>query len=206
METDTLNTNTLTVQTRTEMGKGFARRMRRQGMIPAIAYAKGNTPFHFSVSSKDFMKKMTAKGRSTILEINFENSELAKVTVMLKKLQRHPVTRNPMHVDFLIIDPSKSVQTSVKIILEGKAVGIALGGQVDFIRRQANIECLPADIPVGLSLDMTELTIGDTFHVSNLKAISGVKVLDDGELAVVTMSGTVEEEEETSDSSPEKEA
>jgi large subunit ribosomal protein L25 len=115
---------------------------------------------------------------------------------MIRELQRHPVSRKPVHIDFVRVLMDVKVTVSVPIEVVGVAKGVKTDqGILDVVTREIEIECLPADIPAHIAVDVTELAIGDAIRVSELPAMPGVTVVDNPEKVIVHVTHPMREEE-----------
>lgn len=175
------------VQTRIETGKGAARRLRVKGLVPAVFYGPGAPAVMLACDPKELSKALRDHGMNTILTLKGVGGVEGK-PVLVHDYQRDPVTRNVIHVDFLEIDLKKKVQVGVPIHLIGKAKGEEEGGIVDHIRHQIEVECLPTIIPDYINVDVSHLGINDAIHISDISVPSGVEILDEPGLTIVTVS------------------
>lgn len=178
-------------------GKGPARRLRREGKIPAIAYGKGLGAEALAVSPKDLVSVLgSERGRNTVIELAVEGEE--KRTVLLCDYQYHPLTRELLHADFRQILPDEPVEVDVPLVLEGKPKGVVLGGVLRQVYRKLPISCLPEHIPVRVVFDVTELGLDEHVAVRDLGLPEGVSVrLPDAQTvaAIVTETKRGEAEE-----------
>lgn len=197
-----METNTLSVRERNNMGKSYARRLRRDGQAPAIAYTGGNDPIHFELTPGPLLKILRDSGKNTVLTLQFDGGSVEDQTVMLRKLQRDPVSRDILHADFALIDVNEPVNVSVKLSYDGRPIGMVQGGIADVIRREIVVRCLPADIPRVISVDVTGLGLNQALHVGDVQLPEGVEFVDDVKLTLVTITAPAglladdEEEEE----------
>ncbi len=160
---------------RDESGSGPARRLRAQGQIPAVAYGKETPATSLSVQPKDIDAILgSPHGRNTVLELDIGGSSL---TALLTDLQYHPVTREPLHVDFVQIHLDRTVDVLVPFELTGRPKGVVAGGVLRQIYRRLPVRCLPSDIPIKLSHDVTELELNQHVLASELALPEGVTVL-----------------------------
>ena len=160
---------------RDESGSGPARRLRAQDLIPAVAYGKETPATSLTVAPKDIVAILgSPHGRNTVLELDIGGSSL---TALLTDLQYHPVTRQPLHVDFVQIHLDRPVDVLVPFELTGRAKGVVAGGVLRQIYRKLPVRCLPSDIPVKLSHDITELELNQHVLASELSLPEGVAVL-----------------------------
>jgi len=159
---------------RSQSGKTAARRLRRDGRIPAIAYGKELTSVALALTPRgltDILK--SAHGQNTVVELAVEGK---KLTVLLREYTVHPVTREPLHADFVEIKLDKPVDVEVPFVCKGKAAGVVLGGIMRQVYRRLPIRCLPEQIPVVIEHDVTALNLGDHVKTADLTLPKGVSV------------------------------
>lgn len=159
---------------RSQSGKTYARRLRREGRLPAIAYGKELEALAVAVTPKgltDILK--SAHGQNSVVELAVEGK---KLTVLLREYTVHPVTREPLHADFVEIKLDKPVDVEVPFVCKGKAAGVVLGGIMRQVYRRLPIRCLPEQIPVVIEHDVTALNLGDHVKASELALPKGVTV------------------------------
>ena len=177
------------VEKREPGGSNVARRMRAAGKVPANVYGLGRPPFALAVDPRKIEQVLhSPTGRNTIFTLSLEGGQQTR-SVMLREIQRHPVTDALMHVDLLRFDPTKRIQVRVPVRLLGTPVGVRLeSGILDFVHREVEVDCLPANIPEHLDVDVTELHVNQNVSVRNLAIDPDIHVLDapDTILAVVT--------------------
>jgi large subunit ribosomal protein L25 len=188
----------ISAKERNQSGKGPARRLRVQGMIPAVAYGKEIRAVSLAVSPKSISQILASeRGKNTVLELMVEGS--TTLSALLTDLQVHPLTRRPVHADFVQVHLDRPVKVDVPLELTGKAKGLASGGVLRQVFRKLPVRCLPHQIPVRLSHDVTELELNDHVLVSALDLPEGVTVRlpsNQTVAAVVTEAKVVEEEKE----------
>jgi large subunit ribosomal protein L25 len=172
-------------ETRNGRGKGPARKMRREGGIPAILYGRDVEPVALSIASKDWrLLEMHMRSNAVIKMDLTDNAKVQERPVMIKHVARRPVDHAILHIDFLQVSMERAVQVEVPIHLVGNPVGVVNGGVVDQHLRAAMIESLPGQIPEKIEVDISGLDIGDAIHISEI-SIPGVKLLDPPDVAVV---------------------
>jgi len=170
---------------RTGIGKGPARQARRDGNIPAVVYGPEIESMSVSVPEREFRAAMKAAHTSSILSLNVDGKENK---VVLRELQRDPVTNKVVHLDFHAISMSKPINVSLPIKFIGVPRGVKTdGGIMQATMREMEISCLPADIPDHFEIDVTDLGIGDSLHVGNL-SIPNVEILEPKSRTVVVIS------------------
>ena len=190
-----ITTVPLAATRRDSRGKGPARQMRMKGHVPAVIYGRGRDSKSLSVSVADVDKLLaTHTAGSTIIELDIDGSA---AKVLIRAVQRHPLERNIMHVDFYEIHEGVMVTVTVPIHVEGIPDGVRnAGGTLDQVLREVQIEVLPRNIPERVELDVDALTIGQSLHVSDL-VIENAKILTDTNMTVcVVIAPRVEEEPE----------
>lgn len=194
---------TLKAIKREKTGKETAKKLRKQGFIPAILYGPGEEPIPVAVKFSDFEKIINKyKGETLLFNIQIENSENLTKQAVLKDYQTHPVTDKIIHLDFLIIREDETVTIDVPLEFVGKPIGIPKGGFLEIHMHEISIECLPKDIPDKIEVDISNLDIGDVLHVKDIKVPENIKIAEDPEETVVTIVAEAIEatgEEETSE-------
>ena len=184
---------------RTATGNGPARVLRQAGQIPAVFYGPGIESVLLSVNISD-IDKVLKKGRigQALLNLVIQNNgETSAKTVMVKELQLHPVSRNFLHIDFYEVAMDRKIMVNVPVTTTGKAKGVEVGGILQIVRRELEVQCFPLDVPESIEIDIADLDIGDSIHVGDISRQSGIEFLGEENFTVVTVvSPKVEEEEE----------
>ncbi|MBW1982333.1 MAG: 50S ribosomal protein L25/general stress protein Ctc [Deltaproteobacteria bacterium] len=193
-----METVTLNAKLRTATGKGVARALRRQGLIPAVFYGGEQGPVSLQVKKAELEKLLTTGTRENVLiDLTIDNGDGSNSRpAMIKEIQYDPVKRSILHVDFYAISMDRKIIIEVPIILHGEPAGLAEGGILQQVTRTLQISCLPGRIPESLELDVTHLNIGDSLHVSDLDPPEGVELLEEEQLTVVTVAAPARVEEE----------
>jgi len=193
-----METIKLSVHEREETGDGPARRLRAQGLIPAVSYGKGKTPTLLSVGLDD-LKAAWAHGHNVVLELDFAKpakgakSAAAKSKAkgsryaVIKEIQFSPTKHHVLHVDLHEVDLAVEIEAEVTVEGVGTPAGVADGGIVEWERREVAVRALPVDIPPVLELDISKLLIGHHLSVSALKAPKGVTIVDDPETILIAL-------------------
>jgi large subunit ribosomal protein L25 len=187
----------LSVAVREPSGSRAVRRLRREGNVPGIVYGGGGDPVPFQVEARTLRNALAHAG--AVLELAI--GDAAATPVVLKELIRHPVSGETMHVDMLRVRLDQAIQATVVLELIGadSSPGVKEGGVLEQITRELNIEALPTDIPDSLQHDVSEMVINDTLTVESIAVPPLVKLLDEPETVVATLSPPrlqVEEEPE----------
>jgi large subunit ribosomal protein L25 len=180
----------LTVSRRHGTGKGAARQLRTQGLVPGVCYGAAiEAPMPIAVNFKALKASLDpAKRSNTVIELTVEDAgqPSQKITALLKEYQVDPIRRDVTHVDLQAIDPSKPIVVEVPIELVGKPKGAVDGGQLHIVRRSLTIKVLPANIPAKFELDVSPLGISDVFHVSDLPLPAGIEAVTARTETIVT--------------------
>lgn len=177
---------TLTAEPRTGRGRGEARRLRREGRVPGVAYGSGLDATAVSVDGLELYHALrTGAGLNALIRLHIDSD--VHLT-LARELQRHPVRREILHVDFVAVDRLRTVTVDVPIHLQGHAQGADEGGVVDQVQFTAAVEVLPLEVPDELTLDISEMQIGDVLRLGDLTLPEGVTLLDDADRTVVSVS------------------
>ena len=195
----------ITAEKRDEKGTGAARALRRDDMIPAVLYREGKSvPIKLPKKEmKTFFNKTL--GVQAIVNLQFTDGD--NKLALVKDYQIDPTKRELLHADFFEVSLTEKVKLSLNIIPVGEPVGVKRdGGILQHVLREIEIECLPDSIPANVEIDITELEIGQSFHVSNLKLEEGVEILTDPEEVIITIVAPVIEEVAPAEEVPAEEA
>lgn len=182
------------VEKREIFGKNASRRLRREGMIPAILYGSGSSNVPLTLKKQDvFMILRSDTGENTVFQVSFD-SEIRDV--MIKELQRDPVTDEILHADFVHIAMDKAIRVSVPLVSVGEAVGVKTeGGFVDFITRELEVECLPKNIPEHIEMDISGLHLRHSLKAEDITLPEGVKLITSSDTILVLIEAPLKEEE-----------
>lgn len=182
----------LKAELREERGTRRSKRLRRSGVVPAVLYSEGPESLHIGVNDKDLQRVLRGKGgEHAIIDLQVEkvaSGQPLKKTVIVKEVQRDSLKDMILHVDFAAISLTEKLVTKVALVASGVALGVTQGGILEHIVRELDIECLPADIPEKILIDVSGLLIGKSIKVGEVSAPPGVKILTDPHLIVFTVS------------------
>jgi large subunit ribosomal protein L25 len=187
------------VNTREPNGKGAARKLRAQGLIPAVFYGPEIPSTAVVIEKKDTIR-ILERGQNVLINLRIKDGDDKKGgsdhVVMVRECQLDPLKGVPIHVDFLRISMEEKMTVEVPIRLVGKPEGTIIGGVLEQIRRELEIECLPKDLPPAIEVDVSHLEIGDSIHVEDITA-EKFKILTEPHMTIATVvPPTVEEEPE----------
>ena len=191
-----MKTIELAVEKRSTIGKNEARRSRAGGRIPAVVYGAGKPNVPISVDRKalsDLFRE--GAGENAIFLLKLAGSDQSR-HAMIREMQRDPVSRKPLHIDFVRVLMDVKITINVPIEIVGVAKGVKTDqGILDVVTREIEIECLPGNIPAHIPIDVTELAIGDAIRVAELKVPDGIAIVDNPEKVVVHVTHPTREEE-----------
>ena len=190
-----MKTIEITVEKRQSRGKNEARRLRQGGKIPAVVYGAGKDTVPITVNVRSLADAFRGgAGENAIFLLKLGDTGETR-HAMIREFQRDPVSRRPVHLDFVRVLMDTKIRVKVPVEVVGVARGVKTdAGILDFVTREIEIECLPGNIPEHLPLDVTELGIGDALRISDLKAPEGVEVVDDLEKVIVHVAHPAAEE------------
>lgn len=188
-----MKTIELEVKGRSELGKGANRRLRREGLIPAVVYGASKKNFNLAVSERVMTKLVTGHNENAIITFKSSEKGVNGLHVLVKDWTRDILRRTPLHVDFYEIDLKKSVRVAVPLHFVGKAKGIADGGLVSPIVREIEVDCLPTAIPEFIEVDVSGLGVNESLHIEDLAVPEGVKKHFGDNYTVVTCTYIKEE-------------
>ena len=189
----TLEQNILEAQPREAGTKNHARRVRREGKIPGVVYGAGKDALPVSVDPRHVLRILRSdSGHNTIFDLALHGGERTKA--MIVDWQYEPIKGHLLHIDLKRIAMDKALRVNVPIVLQGVPLGVKTeGGILEQMLREVEIECLPADIPSHIDVDVSELTFGKVLRVSDLPHNEKLKFLTDANQPVAHVT-TVKEE------------
>jgi large subunit ribosomal protein L25 len=189
----------LNVSLRDRLGKGGSRALRREALAPAVVYGKGMEACSLVVDPKALQQALaTEAGLNTLITLKGDGPFDGKV-VILKDMQQHPIRRDLLHVDFQAIDLKEKVLVMVPVQTVGKSEGEKMGGQLQVIRHELEVSCLPTAIPKAIEIDVTALNIGDVVHIEDVSVQGDMELPHDVNFTVLTVVGVKAEEEEVAE-------
>jgi large subunit ribosomal protein L25 len=170
---------------RTEFGKNCSRRLRRSGSIPATVYGQGKNATSLSLDPKIVNGILHSHaGQNTIFELTVDGQDTTHA--LIKDFQLDPINGKLLHVDLLRIDMTTKLKVKVPFEIVGQAVGVKVGGGLlDIVLREIEVECLPADIPEHIPVDVTHLALNQALRVSELQVSDRIQILTDPDAVVV---------------------
>jgi large subunit ribosomal protein L25 len=173
---------------RKESGKGPARRFRKEGLIPAVFYGRGEQAISLSVNAADLRKIIKEKKENVFIRLLIEGEKHLEKLSMIKELQIEPVSRRFRHADFYEIRMDHRLTLEVPLRFIGTPVGIEKGGELQHLKRDLKIVCLPSALPDFIEVDVSKLDIGHSIKVQDIPVPEGISVLDPGDVGVAMVA------------------
>jgi len=190
----------LGVELRENRGKGVARKLRATGRIPAVCYRRNGKPVPISLDPKelDRLLRKASSGINTLIDLKVAGGgDFDGRQVLVKELQRDPISGAYLHADLYAVDLQQTIHVSVPINLMGTPIGVTLGGGIlDHATRELDVECLPNAIPEEFAIDVSAIEIGDSLHVRDLAVPAGVEILNDPDVSIMSVVAPAVVEEE----------
>lgn len=179
---------------REAFGKNVSRRLRKQGLIPAVLYGEGVATVPLVLAKKDVVMILKSdSGENTIFKVAFDS---VTQDAMFKDVQIDVSSDELLHADLILISMDKAIRVNVPVLLQGDPIGVKTeGGFVDFMTREIEVECLPKDIPENIKVDISPLHLHQSIKIADLPASEGVKLINDPSSVVVLISLPHKEEE-----------
>ena len=179
----------LAAQVRKEQKKGPARRLRQQGLVPAIFYGGSTENIPLTVKSADLLKLHKEKKDHAFIKLIIDDGgkKVEKLS-LIKELQVQPLTGILYHADFYEVDMKKKLVFDVSLNFTGKAIGVENGGELQHIKRDIKVLCLPSDLPDHIDVDITPIEIGHSIKVKDIQLPENLTHLDPPEAAVVSVA------------------
>ncbi|MEO0076545.1 MAG: 50S ribosomal protein L25 [candidate division WOR-3 bacterium] len=175
----------LNVEQRDKAGKSISKKLRKNGMIPAVVYGHGDEAIKLAVNEKEFNKLLEKiKGHSPIIDLQINDRPAIKA--IIKTIQREPISKKFLSIDFQLIHAKEKITVDVPVVLKGTAIGIKQGGILDFPLRSIPIRCTVDNIPEHIEVDITNLKMGHSIHVADIK-IEGIEFMLSSDVPIVSI-------------------
>ena len=198
-----METIDIKAEARSQVGKGSARAARRAGLVPAVIYGNKQTAVSVTLDANQWRQLMHKPGIfSQLININVNNETHF---VLPRDIQQHPVSEEAMHVDFLRVTKNATVAVgiAVEFLNEDKCTGLKLGGVLNIVRSQVELNCPAISIPEKLTVDLEGLNVGHTIHISSIELPEGcTPTITDRDFTVATIAaprGGLDDADETED-------
>ena len=185
----------LKATTREAVGNGPSRVLRQDGKIPAILYGPKTEPIKLAIDQLE-LEPIFKSGAvaQKLLKLDIEGVD-GQRNVMIKEMQKHPVSQQLLHLDLYEVTMDHKLKVMVPVVTTGKSVGVEMGGMLQIIRRELEVLSLPDQIPENITIDITDLDIGDSFHVEDLQLDGDIEIPADVNFTILTVLSPKAEEE-----------
>jgi large subunit ribosomal protein L25 len=172
---------------RAQSGKEYARKLRRNGFVPAVLYGAETETLHLEVETKSFLTLVRGGlGENVIVTLLLDDAQQGSRKVLVREVQRDPVTGDILHLDFHQISLTKKLTVEVPVHLVGTPEGVKDGGILQHALRELQIECLPSAIPEKIEVNVSHLKIGDSVHVGDV-TVENAQILSDSKSSIVSV-------------------
>ena len=169
----------LNVTARAQTGRSASRRLRKANRVPAILYGKHTSPESLSVEGPEFIRFLKSVGGRSVLVELARTDKAEKALSFLQEVQRDPITDKYLHIDFQEVKANEKFEIRVAVRVSGESFGVKnQSGVLEMNTQQLRVRCFPKDLPEAITVDVTELKVGETIKISGLKPIEGVEFLD----------------------------
>ena len=177
--------------------------LRAGGRVPGTYYGRTIEPVTLSLDVTELQEALaTGSGSNVMVDLTLEATEEStallpkgKQVVMIKDMQKNPITGEILHIDLVKVSMSEDIHATVPLIVVGEALGVKVGGVLQHSIREINVKCLPGALPEQFEIDVNALEIGDSVHVRNLATPEGVEIMDDPDEILVSIVPPAKEEE-----------
>ena len=204
--------NVLEATTRQRTGSGVLNQLRREGQTPCVVYGAGRENSNIKINTKQFTDLMReSASENIIVTLDVEGS---KALAFVQDVQNDPISRRPLHIDFLAVDENTEITASLPLKFTGEPLGVKNGGLLEQLVYNLEVTCLPKDLPETINCDVTPMRIGESKHIGEIQLPEGVKATGGADILVCNVvktrasisAGTGEEGEETGEAAPAEEA
>ena len=196
----------LIAQKRTHAGRNAVKKIKAEGLVPAVIYGAKQEATMLQVPGRDLSEVFShAAGENILVQLEILDGENKTNTLaLIQEVQHDPVKKDILHVDFQAISATEKVVVEVSIVAVGDPIGVrTYGGLLEHILRSFEVECYPKDLPEVVEVDVSHLNVGDSLHVKDLPLPEGVEAVTDGEQTVVAVvEPRVEAEEPVAGEAP----
>jgi len=190
----------LNAEIREKTGKSQMTKIRNKGLVPGIICEKGKESISITIDRREFVKLLHKEGENAVINIELKKGEKSKKsTVIIKEIQFNVIKEGILHVDFQSIKLTEKISVHIPLHTQGdaEAPGVKEGGMLEHILRELEIECLPANMPKEIIIDVSNLKINESIHVKDIQLEEGITMLSDPEqIAVLVKFEAAKEVEE----------
>ncbi len=173
---------------RKDIGKGVARRLRKEGFVPAVVYGSKTEPVLLSINAAELTKILKGKEENVFINLHVDNGKKIEKFTLIKELQIEPVSRKFLHIDFFEIDKKQAITLDIPIHFTGVAPGVETGGELHHIKRDIKVSCLFDVLPEYVEVEVSGLNIGDSIKVHDIKLPEGITILDPEDTIIASVT------------------
>lgn len=190
----------LTAQTRTQSGRNAVKRIKSEGFVPAVIYGAKTEPQNLKVATRDINNVLShAVGEHVLVELEIaDGAQVSNRLALIQEVQHGPLNGEVLHVDFHAVNANEKLHAEVPVEAIGEATGVKnYGGILELNMHSIEVECLPKDLPELITIDVSNLNVGEAIHVKDLQLPAGVTARASGDLTVVSVAAPKVEAEPT---------
>jgi large subunit ribosomal protein L25 len=187
----------LDVELRKEVGRDKVKDLRGRGFIPAVIYKEGKESFPVQASHHEVLRLLHQhRLENVVINLRVKDDKKNKArSCLIKEIQYDPVHGDILHVDFNEISLDKAIKVNIPVVAKGEPLGVKQeGGSLEHVLWEIEIECLPANIPKDIEVDVSQLKIGDALHIKDIVFPENIKVLNNPEAVVISVASPIKEE------------
>lgn len=185
----------VTVESRIDLGSLATKRLRNQGFVPAIIYTEGQEAKALMVEATQFRRQIQGKGSTQLFKLQSKDKDLNGLLAFIKSAQHEPMQGRVIHIDFYSVTEGHKITIRVPVMLIGECVPVKQKEAIlNQLVHEVEIECLPTEIPSGLNIDITTLTLGHSLHARDIQLPAGVMLKEDPDAPIVSALHKKEEE------------
>lgn len=201
------NQETLQAEKRDVSGTTASKRLRREGIVPAIVYGSKQDNYAIQVNEKQFFDLLKRQSSSSFLvNLEIEGAKEKNKLAFVQDIQKNPIKGNLIHIDFRAVSENENIHAAIPVILEGESAGVKEGGLLEHLLHSVEIECLPADLPDHVTCNVESLDIGDSVKIADITFPEGVTVKLGPDVLVALVAKQRVEEEPTTEATEGAEA
>jgi large subunit ribosomal protein L25 len=194
-----MKSTALTAFPRTQARRGGVKKLRDAGRIPAVIYGRATTPQNLEINAKDLENLVHhSVSENVLVDLAVKDDARPKRLALVQEIQHHALSGKPLHVDFHEVAEDEKVVIMVPVESSGEATGVKnSGGVLEHVLFKIKVRALPKDLPEIITLDVSNLEIGQAIHLGDIKPPEGVEILGDKHISVIAVAAAITEAQET---------
>lgn len=181
----------LSAQVRSHIGRSAVKKIKQQGLVPGVVYGAKQAPQHVQLSAREIGDVLShATGENFLVELEISDAgKSSKGLALIQEVQHHPLRGDVLHVDFHAVSADEKIHAEIPVETVGESIGVrSYGGLMEVSIHALEVECVPADLPDLITIDVSELNLNDAIHVRDLKLPPGVVARGDADLTVIRIA------------------